>query len=653
MFEVLKSIQRDPTTFDIERMRRLVGKSIREFYVTLEEQAHEFLAGKSIEVFLYGDASDISSELQADSLLLELQAATTNFWISILNDSIIDAPHVTVIGRPSSGLSVDMDRFECKRIEEQISLLGPSGLASCGAKLALAEQANAVPSPVSLLESFIVPDISKVELVPLVSASNVGFETSHLSKQLSSLPFSLICDSIPTRFVELTTICSTETLPLEQRFLLELYAELIFESDVRLFPGNNVIALHDVITMLDQQAVSWVAHTGSSSSPFSCGSFSQSFQLGLKFPETTYTTAVNWMRTFMTGVVFNPDRIRIVCTRLHSSIASLKRKGNRIAVAAIHVENYEMTSNHVTTSMFQQDRFLSRVLSDLDSAPDSVVAELVKLQNYLSSNAMFHVSLDVTRHEEIVEPWRAAFEGLPITKMALPFPFSNRYLLSCKSPGEGRAPVAIVVAGLETSYLYQTGAVLPASFDAECVPAVRLALEYITACEGPLWKRIRGAGYSYSYGLSADFESGLMVCTLFKATNVVAAYGEARNVVRELVSGGTSAISDVALQAARSSLSFEIVSSRDNAFSAAREHLDDSLRGLGSDYQKCLLKKVQHVTKEELLTVLSRYVMPSFEAPHNRLVIVTGTTFVSDICTGFKEFGISLVQTEPDAYFNH
>ena len=64
--------------------------------------------------------------------------------------------------------------------------------------------------------------------------------------------------------------------------------------------------------------------------------------------------------------------------------------------------------------------------------------------------------------------------------------------------------------------------------------ALLVGIEYCCALEGPFWRKIRGKGLAYSYGLSNNLEQGTIQFTLFKATNPVAAYNMAKEIISNL-----------------------------------------------------------------------------------------------------------------------
>lgn len=82
----------------------------------------------------------------------------------------------------------------------------------------------------------------------------------------------------------------------------------------------------------------------------------------------------------------------------------------------------------------------------------------------------------------------------------------------------------------ESAFLFQSTPSIR-SFSDPDLPALMLFMQYLTQLEGPLWRQIRGQGFAYSYSLAPRAHEGLLYFTLYRATNVVAAYRETKAIV--------------------------------------------------------------------------------------------------------------------------
>jgi Zn-dependent M16 (insulinase) family peptidase len=63
------------------------------------------------------------------------------------------------------------------------------------------------------------------------------------------------------------------------------------------------------------------------------------------------------------------------------------------------------------------------------------------------------------------------------------------------------------------------------------LPACLVLVQYLTQCEGPLWRRIRGTGIAYGANIDAVTEQALISLSIYRSTDVVKAYKEMINTV--------------------------------------------------------------------------------------------------------------------------
>lgn len=82
---------------------------------------------------------------------------------------------------------------------------------------------------------------------------------------------------------------------------------------------------------------------------------------------------------------------------------------------------------------------------------------------------------------------------------------------------------------IESAFLYHAAPSI-SSFSDPDLPALMLFLQYLTQLEGPLWRQIRGQGFAYGYNLMPRPNEGLLYFTLYRATNVVEAYRETKEI---------------------------------------------------------------------------------------------------------------------------
>lgn len=74
----------------------------------------------------------------------------------------------------------------------------------------------------------------------------------------------------------------------------------------------------------------------------------------------------------------------------------------------------------------------------------------------------------------------------------------------------------------------------PADYQHADVPALTIAIEYLSMIEGELWK-IRAAGLAYGAGIREKIEAGTLFLYLLSAVDAIKAWHLARQIVQNVV----------------------------------------------------------------------------------------------------------------------
>lgn len=99
-----------------------------------------------------------------------------------------------------------------------------------------------------------------------------------------------------------------------------------------------------------------------------------------------------------------------------------------------------------------------------------------------------------------------------------------------------------------------------------------------------MWKQIRGKGYSYNYRILVKISEGLIYLILARATNVVGAYGEAKEIIDKQL---TKKEWDTTLiESAKSSLVFSIIDEEKTIGNAVGLSLRSYFQGVDYTYNR-------------------------------------------------------------------
>ena len=693
-FSVIADIVR-AKDLDMQRMHSVLRKEMRQTLAGWEEQPHEAVVGFAISNFLYGEQrwrtderkeeggrrpdgkarrGDLEREMAVVERLQGLLAEDKGFWLGLIQRWILDEPYALITGLPSQAESARLMAEEEARVAAQIAGLkakDPDALVHLEQRLQDAIKQNSVPPPEDLLTSFPSPDLTRVpehkvfthrngRPSPGVEAQNARHPhaaelTAFIAQQpsLSSLPITVQFDHIPSEFVQLRALLSTEALSSELKPLLPLYRELMFESPVQV-RGGPQLSSEQVVTALENEFVHYENASGLSSQRFTVGPYGQYVSVVLKAEAAQYSTALRWLFDLLRGVQFTVERLRISVNKMLASIPELKNDGAAVLKAASSHINYLDTSTQHAVNFIRQQTILKRLLKDLDSTDPTDAArwieQLTAIQTQLTrpDAILLHVACDYLKQPRLVAE---VTECTGTTKAdgaddAAPLlggegghlRFSSAFLRPMKDDALGRAELNLIgVKACRSSYL-STSIPLPPSFSYShpALPALRLTLEYLTTLEGPMWRRIRGLGLSYSYSMRVDVESGLLSFALFKSTNLAGGYEESAAIVREFLQAGRRAWKDGDIRAAKSSLGFELLSAGDTIVAAADQSLYAWIKGEEPGYNARVLERVQRLGAQEMESAVKEWVVALFDAQQSRVCVVANPSQVGELRAFFE-----------------
>ncbi|XP_055630740.1 uncharacterized protein C05D11.1-like [Toxorhynchites rutilus septentrionalis] len=642
---VLEKIANGTEKIDMKRMGSVLERYILESLSNLESNPHDDVAFHVIGDVLYGEVEeDFECRLNANRYLQQLKGKGDEFWISILTQYIVNTKHVVVRAVPSIEEQKRSAKEEQDRVEQQRAALGEEGLASKGKQLHDAMAANEIPPPDEMLTSIPVPSIDGIMFHPVeIFRSTEGKNPPGLN--LEDLPVYAEAYHLHTNFCYLMVTMNTEPVQPELRPYLLLLMELLTESPVR--RGDELMPYEAVVAALESDTIETEARLGiDTRSRFSLGPFSNTATLCMQVVREKYETGIGWITDLLHNTQFTAERVKVCASKMVNDVAQSKREGNSVVRDLLKAMLYGSESNVRVSSILKQQKFLSALIERLDSSAGAeiVTNDLNKVREIITKpeNLALHVAADwdeMARLGVILEaPWAKLIkaEGVP-KKMLTVIPDGK-----LMQPDGVLSAVSGVVVGLgsvESAFLYQSSKAI-SDFNDEDLAPLLLFLQYLTQLEGPLWRQIRGQGFSYGYNIVPRPNEGLLYFTLYRASNVVAAYKEAKSITEKQLQDKAE-WDPTLLESARSSLIFEIIAREKSIGNVVVQSFLSSFKQVPTGYNKALVQQVGKVTEEDLARVGGKYVKQLF-SPEARTAIVCHPDKAADIAAAFNQLGHNL-----------
>lgn len=492
---------------NMERMKEVIHRKKLQTLSTLESSPHFRIASSCIGEFLYGrresGSNDLKSRLCEIPTLDRCANEPEAFWINILNHYFIGKKYVCIIGKASPALKEKLAKEEKARIEKQAKELGEEGLKQKQKLLDESKEKNEILPPKEMISNIPVPSTEGIEFFSISRHGNDpslngkvghqnGSEVSNVNgasidSSLSKIPFRILVDDLKTNFVTFRVLMnSSDVVPPELRLYLPLFCNLLTESSIN--RDGQLIPYEDIVTQLAADTIQTGASVGVQ------GQFEQIVLLGMKVEVSKYHKGINWLKEILYDVQFLEDRVKTVSKRMVNDLALAKRKGNRVVSDLMRSLNYDPNSNGYNMGTFRQVNFLNRLLSKLDTSPESTLNDLNKLQNILTSleNITVHVSMNVSKVQsanssDLFEPWTTTFLPPKIRQSVTGQSIETRKITPdadlIKGPSnDGLNGVIAGVGSVDSNFLSQSVSSIRSHMDANVAPLLVL-IQYLTQLE--------------------------------------------------------------------------------------------------------------------------------------------------------------------------
>ena len=303
-FEVLRDTA--SKKLDMQYMKDCIERTRRQTKFEAEHSGM-FFTGAVIQDFLFGNRDGTTlNQVKSLSSYDEVETWTDQHWRKFLSKWISEAPHITILGKPSAELSRKLKVDEEARVAAQIKRLGIAGLKELEEKLDAAKAENDREIPRDILDRFAVPSTSSIHFIESTTArSGAARKLGHLDNRIQNivdkddkdLPLFIHFEHIPSSFVHINLLINTEPIPISLRPLLSIYLENFFSTPIQ--RNGQRVEFEQVVMELEKDTVGY--SIGSATDLGNAEVLRVLFQV----EASKYETAIEWLKTMLWKSIFD------------------------------------------------------------------------------------------------------------------------------------------------------------------------------------------------------------------------------------------------------------------------------------------------------------------------------------------------------------
>ena len=184
----LNQVLSELKNINMERMKTIIERRVLSQLSNLENSPHESIAFLAIGEFLYGqEPKDLDVRFDAISAYKELFSKSEDYWIKLMNDTLLHGSNRIVIrGIPSVQTKTEMADEEKLRIEKQKEKYGVEGLKKLEEIVEQSIEKNEREIPQEILKSVPIPSVDHISFHPIEPFDEGGKMTSNGSLKMKT-----------------------------------------------------------------------------------------------------------------------------------------------------------------------------------------------------------------------------------------------------------------------------------------------------------------------------------------------------------------------------------------------------------------------------------------------------------------------------------
>jgi len=474
------------------------------------------------------------------------------------------------------------------------------------------------------------------------------------SSLTTEVPFHADLTHIDSAFVFAAVGIDTTPLTKEQRLYLPILDEILYKLPATLENGEQ-LSKDDLVNRLQDETVSYSSGVG-----LLGGSIPQMSYVSVQVENgpdgSGFATGLQWIRRVLYSTTITEESVKTAVQRLISEIPPQIRYGPGIMGAVASELTYcAEKSNSLACNVFRQKPFLSKIYEGMESGDDSAIQNVVKeLQGirhalFQTSNMHAFVAANLKSIPKLLDTLisslvRTDGENVDAPGRLIENVSASSIRRTEQQDSTGGEGAVCSLSAIESGFLnIISPGIKP--YDANRA-SLLVAIEYLTALEGDFWVKLRGAGLTYSYSISDSTDSEMLRFSLFKCTDLPAAFETASNIITDYASGKVE-VSAVGLENAKASLAYQIISGRSSKLSAAMSSFVRTFKGEKMDYDKYLLSRISEVTADGVMHALVTHLVPMFD-PSSKLAITCPTNKLDDVHEYFTKRGWTNLKKVPE-----